>query len=127
MDNGRDKAVPEAVGERKQHDHGKRAIKPTQVRAEKTDYAQRGKEDGRKQKTQQCASNSNEHRLIKSGFGEREVLQLRYGLLDKTSRTLAEVGKILHISRERVRQIEANALQKLRAKRSDQLKDLSEV
>jgi len=58
---------------------------------------------------------------------EREVLQLRYGLLDKTSRTLAEVGKILHISRERVRQIEANALQKLRAKRSDQLKDLSEV
>ncbi len=76
MHNGRDKAVPEAVGERKQHDHGKRAIKPTQVRAEKTDYAQRGKEDGRKQKTQQCASNSNEHRLIKSGFGEREVLQL---------------------------------------------------
>jgi len=58
---------------------------------------------------------------------EREVLQLRYGLLDQTSRTLAEVGEILHVSRERVRQIEAKALQKLRVKRSDQLKDLSEV
>jgi RNA polymerase primary sigma factor len=58
---------------------------------------------------------------------EREVLQLRYGLLDGTSRTLADVGRILHVSRERVRQIEAKALQKLRVKRSGQLKDLSEV
>ena len=58
---------------------------------------------------------------------EREVLQLRYGLLDNTSRTLSEVGKILHVSRERIRQIEAKALQKLRVKRSEQLKDLCEV
>jgi RNA polymerase primary sigma factor len=58
---------------------------------------------------------------------EREVLQLRYGLLDGTSRTLAEVGKILHVSRERVRQIEANALQKLRVKRSEQLKDFLSI
>jgi len=55
---------------------------------------------------------------------EREVLQLRYGLLDSTSRTLAEVGEILHVSRERVRQIETKALHKLRVKRSEQLKDL---
>jgi RNA polymerase primary sigma factor len=58
---------------------------------------------------------------------ERVVLQLRYGLLDNTSRTLSGVGEILHVSRERVRQIEAKALQKLRVKRSEQLKDLCEV
>lgn len=58
---------------------------------------------------------------------EREILQLRYGLLDGTSRTLAEVGEIFHMSRERIRQIEAKALQKLRVKSSEQLKDLSEV
>jgi RNA polymerase primary sigma factor len=54
---------------------------------------------------------------------ERYILQLRYGLLDGTSRTLAEIGRILHLSRERVRQIEKKALQKLRMERSDQLKD----
>jgi RNA polymerase primary sigma factor len=59
---------------------------------------------------------------------EREILQLRYGLFDGTSRALTEVGKILHVSRERVRQIEAKALQKLRVKRSEQLEGLlSEV
>jgi RNA polymerase primary sigma factor len=54
---------------------------------------------------------------------EREILQLRYGLLDGTSRTLAEVGRLLHLSRERIRQIEQKALEKLRVGRSDQLKD----
>ena len=54
---------------------------------------------------------------------EREILQLRYGLLDGTSHSLTEVGKLLHLSRERVRQIEMRALQKLRVKRSDQLQD----
>jgi RNA polymerase primary sigma factor len=55
---------------------------------------------------------------------EREILQLRYGLLDGTSHTLTEIGELLHVSRERVRQIEVKALQKLRVKSGDQLKDL---
>jgi RNA polymerase primary sigma factor len=54
---------------------------------------------------------------------ERYVLQLRYGLLDGTGHSLKEIGEILHVSRERVRQIEVQALQKLRVKSSDQLKD----
>jgi len=45
---------------------------------------------------------------------ERLVLQLRYGLTDDQPRTLAEVGELLGISRERVRQIENEALRKLR-------------
>lgn len=45
---------------------------------------------------------------------ERTVLERRYGLQDGRSRTLEEVGKTLRITRERVRQIEAKALQKLR-------------
>ena len=54
---------------------------------------------------------------------ERDILQLRYGLLDGTSHSLKEIGEILHVSRERVRQIEVKALQKLRVKSSDLLKD----
>ncbi len=46
---------------------------------------------------------------------ERRVIQLRYGLEDGYNRTLAELGDELGVSRERVRQIEAEALTKLRA------------
>ncbi len=45
---------------------------------------------------------------------EREVMRLRYGLGDRDPMTLQEVGDHLRVSRERVRQIEARALQKLR-------------
>jgi RNA polymerase primary sigma factor len=42
------------------------------------------------------------------------ILTLRYGLLDGQHRTLAQVGQVLGITRERVRQLEAEALRKLR-------------
>ena len=45
---------------------------------------------------------------------ERRVLQLRYGLEDGRSRTLEEVGRDFGVTRERIRQIEAKALRKLR-------------
>ena len=55
---------------------------------------------------------------------ERRVIQLRYGLEDGYNRTLAELGDELGVSRERVRQIEAEALTKLRAsKDTRRLKD----
>src|SRR5436189_1344361 len=55
---------------------------------------------------------------------ERRVLQLRFGLEDGRARTLEEVGKEFNVTRERIRQIEAKALRKLRhPSRSRQLKD----
>lgn len=45
---------------------------------------------------------------------ERKVLVLRYGLYDGKERTLEEIGVIFHLTRERIRQIEAKALRKLR-------------
>jgi RNA polymerase primary sigma factor len=55
---------------------------------------------------------------------EREVLELRYGLLDGKDHTLEEVGKYFKVTRERIRQIEAKALRKLRhPTRSKDLRD----
>jgi len=55
---------------------------------------------------------------------ERRVLALRFGLDDGVSRTLEEVGKEFNVTRERIRQIEAKALRKLRhPSRSRKLKD----
>ena len=45
---------------------------------------------------------------------EREVLVMRFGLEDGCSRTLEEVGRHFRVTRERIRQIEAKALEKLR-------------
>lgn len=55
---------------------------------------------------------------------ERKVLELRFGLKDHKPRTLEDVGKVFGVTRERIRQIEAKALRKLRhPSRSRKLKD----
>ena len=55
---------------------------------------------------------------------EEKVLRLRFGLVDGRPRTLEEVGKEFNVTRERIRQIEAKALRKLRhPSRSKKLKD----
>lgn len=70
---------------------------------------------------------------IRSALGvlsdrEREVLQMRFGLLDGQDHTLEEVGKHFGVTRERIRQIEAKALRKLRhPTRSRQLRDYLEM
>lgn len=76
------------------------------------------------------------HRLLKEQIDEvlctlnsreRRVLQLRFGLEDGRSRTLEEVGREFGVTRERIRQIEAKALRKLRhPSRSKKLKDYLE-
>ena len=63
---------------------------------------------------------------VLSGLTEREekVLRLRFGLYDGKNRTLEEVGKEFNVTRERIRQIEAKALRKLKhPTRSKRLKD----
>ena len=58
------------------------------------------------------------------GAREKRVLQLRFGLIDGTPRTLEEVGKEFDVTRERIRQIEAKALRKLKSpNKSESLKD----
>lgn len=61
------------------------------------------------------------------GDREKRVLKLRFGLEDGRARTLEEVGKTFNVTRERIRQIEAKALRKLRnPSRSKKLKDYLE-
>ena len=55
---------------------------------------------------------------------EKKVLELRFGIIDGRTRTLEEVGREFNVTRERIRQIEAKALRKLRhPSRSKKLKD----
>ena len=58
---------------------------------------------------------------------EEKVLKLRFGLDDGRARTLEEVGREFNVTRERIRQIEAKALRKLRhPSRSKKLRDYLE-
>ena len=57
-------------------------------------------------------------------FREREIIRLRYGLVDGYSYTLEECGRIFKVTRERVRQIEAKAVAKLQSpSRADRLSE----
>jgi RNA polymerase primary sigma factor len=58
---------------------------------------------------------------------EKKVIQLRFGLQDGHPRTLEEVGREFHLTRERIRQIEAKALSKCRhPSRAQKLRDYLE-
>ncbi len=60
-----------------------------------------------------------DHLMAELTQQQREVLALRFGLEDGQTLTLAKIGDRLNISRERVRQIEREALTKLRKRKQD--------
>ena len=77
--------------------------------------------------SQQMLKDQMERVLGQLSDRERRVLELRFGLEDGRSRTLEEVGKEFGVTRERIRQIEAKALRKLRhPSKSKQLRDYLE-
>ena len=62
-------------------------------------------------------------RLLDSKLTEREsdVLRMRYGLRDGKPRTLADIGEVMSVTRERIRQIETRALEKMRSPEASQV------
>ncbi len=55
---------------------------------------------------------------------ERIVIEMRFGLIDRQSKSLAEIGQVLNVSRERARQLEVKALRKPEAR--EQVQDYLE-
>jgi len=78
------------------------------------------------------ASNEDLKMRVKDALGtlstrERDVIMMRFGMIDERPRTLEEVGREFNVTRERIRQIEAKALRKLRhPSRAKTLKDFLE-
>ena len=67
---------------------------------------------------------SKEEGLTESEKEEQKVLRMRFGLDDDDPKTLEEIGKVFGVTRERIRQIEAKAIRKLRhPSRLNQLKN----
>jgi RNA polymerase nonessential primary-like sigma factor len=66
------------------------------------------------QATQTMLQDALDHVLAQLTDRERIVIEMRFGLIDRQSKGLAEIGLALNVSRERARQIEAQALRKLR-------------
>jgi len=52
--------------------------------------------------------------LTSLSLRERKILEMRFGLIDGSDHTLEEIGNLYNVTRERIRQIEAKALRKLR-------------
>ncbi len=66
--------------------------------------------------------------LVDLSEREQKILKMRFGLEDGVSHTLEEVGKVFGVTRERIRQIESKALEKIREHhKSDQLKNFDEL
>jgi len=90
-------------------------------------------EDTIEDKNQISPEDSTAHKLLREDLEnvlntlsprERDVLRLRYGLVDGRVHTLEEIGRVFSVTRERIRQIEAKALRKLRQpSRNGVLKD----
>ena len=55
-----------------------------------------------------------DHVLTSLSERERKILEMRFGLVDGFGHTLEEIGNLYNVTRERIRQIEAKALRKLR-------------
>lgn len=73
----------------------------------------------------QAACNDMQKRQLEEAFKEltdreAKILELRYGLVDGKPRTLEEVADIFGVTRERVRQVEAKAIKKLRKRKISQ-------
>jgi RNA polymerase primary sigma factor len=101
----------------------KMAQQPVSLQAEVGDGEETNLGDFIEDKSAEDPSNRTAYGLLKAKLGdvltslserERQVLELRFGLSDGYARTLEEVGKQFKVTRERIRQIEAKALRKIR-------------